>query len=101
MRRGFAVMILLIAIFCLPGLQAAAHASSPGAVWVNQAQRAEARSRAAARHRQAEQALSTSPAKPAGTNDSIAAALDKGGSTSWSIVVGLTHSSKDATKRAV
>jgi len=54
------------------------------------AERASAKARANERHREAKQVLVPSTPKAAGANDSIAAALDKGGSTSWSIVVGLT-----------
>ena len=52
--------------------------------------KANAQSKAIARHLEAKQVLAPTPPKSAGSSDSIAAALDKGGSTSWSIVVGLT-----------
>jgi flagellar biosynthetic protein FliP len=55
-----------------------------------QKSKATAQSKAIARQREAKQALAPTPAKAPASSDSIAVALDKGGSTSWSIVVGLT-----------
>lgn len=92
-----AMRVLLLCAMLVASLSPAHAAAFTGSVesdaqrMVQQrAERASAKTRANERHREAKQVLAPSMPKAAGANDSIAAALDKGGSTSWSIVVGLT-----------
>ena len=91
------VMVLTLMILALGGSLMSVYASESQQADTAAKKMVEARAKRAkaARAAQAKKVLAPGGvnggmAKPAGTSDSIAAALEKGGSTPWSIVVGLT-----------